>query len=193
MHTTGPASQGTDSAPQEIQAKTNAAVPDWLAEAAGPAVVGSATAGGPNVTQGYDDGCNGLEYGYDGYPYNSFGYSGYGYHDYGFDGYGYDGYYGPCNCREGFVNNETNTNPTNNRCSSGTGAAEAKLGGEGGGLSWLSNAASTVQTLTEREENDASSTTNAQPSRAGNVSGATELPPMSGTAGAASMPWMAAR
>lgn len=117
-----------------------AGVPDWLAEVAGPAVAsaggGGADANNPGAA--YDE------------SYYGQGYE--GYEDY--EGY-YEGY------DEGYYYQEADYGTGDAGAGIGTGTPAATpppasgggaVAGDGGGLNWLANAASTVNDMNDREE-----------------------------------------
>lgn len=147
----------TVAAENDAAAATDAVIPDWLAEVAGPSVNAVATAnakGNSGNEQVYDENYYGQGYeGYEGYEE----YAGYG--GYGYDGYGYDGYHDAGYYEEnvGVTSNTTNiagtpvvTPPPNSGVTGGGGGGGGGGGaGGGGGLSWLTNAASTVNALNE--------------------------------------------
>lgn len=147
--------------------------------------------------QGYGCGGHDGQGGYGGCAYDS----GYGYYN-----DDYNGYYGQGgNCGTGdclgvsFDHNNTTEGPSSSNAVPG----RVNAGSEGGELSWLSNAANTVNTLAEREEKEDGGevTSNTQQqqqqeeeqeqqSKAGGTGpGATRLPPIEDAASVP--PWMA--
>lgn len=141
----GAGARAGDAGAEPINAGSNpAGVPDWLAEVAGPA---AASAGGGctdanNPGPAYDD------------SYYGQGYE--GYEDY--EGY-YEGY------DEGYYYQEAGYGTEDAGAGAGAGtpaatppptsAGGAAAGGGGGGLSWLTDAAGTVDAVNAQEEGEA--------------------------------------
>ncbi|CAM9878992.1 unnamed protein product [Discosporangium mesarthrocarpum] len=136
---------------------------DWVNAAAGSAAGADTGAAGQNS--------------YDGYGYDGYGYEGYDYDGYGYEGEGYDNSY---------YNQGVGGVATTGTGNQGTGAP----GEAGGGMSWLTNAASTVNKINEQyEEGEEVGNTGSMPPTPGMGPGAPQLPPIGGGT-TAPMPWV---